>query len=72
MLPVVRTATVLPLLDCNARCPFCSTRVYTDHGIQSPIDLRDGVKRRAKDYTLSYDELRAIYDGLKADGIEEV
>lgn len=67
-----RSATVLPLLDCNARCPFCSTRVYTEHGIQSPIDLREGVKRRAKDYTLSLDELRAIYDGLRADGVDEV
>lgn len=71
ILPVVqhKSATVFPLLDCNARCPFCSTRIYTDDGIQSPIDHREGVKRRAKDYTMSLDDLKASYDQLKADGV---
>jgi MoaA/NifB/PqqE/SkfB family radical SAM enzyme len=29
----VKRATFYPLLGCNARCAFCSTRVYTDQGI---------------------------------------
>ena len=28
-----KAATILVQLDCNARCPFCSTRVYTDQGV---------------------------------------
>lgn len=67
VLPTVdagQTGSVLLQLDCNARCPFCSTRVYTEQGLSSPVDWRAGVARRAKDYTQSLEELKHQYDLL--------
>ena len=67
-----RRATILVQLDCNARCPFCSTRVYTPEGVLSPVDYKQSIARRAKDYTLSLEELKRVYDGLRADGVASV
>ena len=67
-----RSATILVQLDCNARCPFCSTRVYTDQGVLAPVDFRQGVVRAAKEYTLSTEAIRAHLDALRADGVEKV
>lgn len=67
-----RSAALLLQLDCNARCPFCSTRVYTEEGVLSPVDFRQGLVRRAKEYTLSLDELKRHYDALRAEGVEKV
>jgi hypothetical protein len=73
LLPVLRdapkSATVFPLLDCNARCPFCSTRVYTEAGIASPVDRRAGIVRRAKDYTYPLEELKEALRTLRAQGV---
>ncbi len=72
ILDTPKRAMILVQLDCNARCPFCSTRVYTDQGLLSPLDYREHVARRAKDYTLSLEELKQLYDRLRADGVERV
>lgn len=67
-----RSATILIQLDCNARCPFCSTRVYTEQGVLAPVDFRQGVVRPAKEYTLSTEAIRAHLDALRAEGVEKV
>jgi MoaA/NifB/PqqE/SkfB family radical SAM enzyme len=67
-----KKASVLPLLDCNARCPFCSTRVYTDAGVRSTTDYREANDRRLKEYTQTLAEVERTYDELVAGGIERI
>jgi pyruvate-formate lyase-activating enzyme len=67
-----KSASLLVQLDCNARCPFCSTRVYTEQGVLAPVDYRQGVVRAAKEYTLSLEALVAHYDALRAEGVDKV
>lgn len=69
----VASVTLYASLLCNARCAFCSTRVYTDEGILSTDDYRRGrTQVPLASHTLSLDAARAIYDRLKASGIERV
>ena len=69
----VRSAVFYPLLACNARCPFCSTRVYTPDGVVATSDFLKGDTRRGiQAYTLSYEESRERYRGFRDQGIESV
>ncbi len=62
-----------PLLACNARCPFCSTRVYTPDGVVATSDYLKGDTRRGiQAYTLSYEESRERYRGFRDQGVESV
>ncbi len=66
-------ATLLPLLECNAHCPFCSTRVYSEHGILASPDVEAGrFERRVREYTQSLDDLKRTYDELLARGVKRV
>lgn len=81
-------AIVFPLLACNAHCPFCSSRTYTSEGITSPLDYRRSLERPSNpllrllrrkpafrpvsEYTHTLDEARAVYDRLRADGVETI
>jgi MoaA/NifB/PqqE/SkfB family radical SAM enzyme len=68
-------ATFYPVLACNAKCPFCSTRVYTDQGIVSSEDYnrpdRDPNSRLrvVSDYSVSLDQAKEIYRKLRDDGV---
>ncbi|MEO5730854.1 MAG: radical SAM protein, partial [Byssovorax sp.] len=69
----VRSAVFYPLLACNARCPFCSTRVYTPEGVVATSDYLKGDTRRGiQAYTLSYEESRERYRGFRDQGVESV
>ena len=69
----VRSAVFYPLLACNARCPFCSTRVYTPDGVVATSDYLKGDTRRGiQAYTLSYEESRERYRGFRDQGVESV
>ncbi len=63
-------ASMLPLLDCNARCPFCSTRVYSDQGVHSPGDFQRNELRPIKQYTQTFEEVQRGYDEMRARGID--
>lgn len=69
----VRSAVFYPLLACNARCPFCSTRVYTPEGVVATSDfLKGDTQRGIQAYTLSFEESRERYRGFRDQGIESV
>lgn len=86
--PPRTAAVVFPLLACNARCPFCSSRTYTPEGVTSPLDHREALKHRRSllrrlfvpeprfrpvgEYTQTLAEARADYDRLRAAGVERV
>lgn len=62
-----------PLLACNARCPFCSSRVYTPSGIVATSDwLRGDVSRGIGAHTLSLAEAFSRYERMRAEGIDRV
>lgn len=66
-------AVLYPLLACNARCPFCSTRVYVPGGLVATSDLLAGVLDRSiHAHTLSLDEAKARYAAMKAAGVTRV
>lgn len=63
-------AVLYPLLACNARCPFCSTRVYAASGLVATSDFLAGTfDRSIHAHTLSLDEAKARYDAMKAAGV---
>lgn len=66
-------AVFYPLLGCNARCPFCSSRVYTEEGIVATSDwLAKTTSRGLGEHTLSLDEAKARYRAFRDEGIERV
>ncbi len=70
---VADKAVLYPLLACNARCPFCSSRVYTPSGIVATSDwLRGEVHRGIGAHTLPLAEAFAVYERLRAEGIDRV
>ncbi len=66
-------AVFYPLLGCNARCPFCSTRVYTDEGIVATSDwLANTTSRGLGEHTLSFAEAQARYRALHDEGVTRI
>lgn len=70
----INHAVLLPLLACNARCPFCSTRVYTPDGIVSAAEHgRVGApQRRLAEHTISLDDAKERYRRLRAEGVPRI
>lgn len=67
------TATLLPILACNSRCPFCSTRVYTEGGIVSTSDFKEGNRsRNIAEYTISFEQATQSYDRFFREGINSI
>jgi MoaA/NifB/PqqE/SkfB family radical SAM enzyme len=63
-------AVLYPLLACNARCPFCSTRVYAPGGPIATSDFLAGaLDRSIHAHTLSLDEAKARYAAMRAAGV---
>ncbi len=65
-------ATFFPLLACNARCPFCSTRVYTADGVVSNDDFQDGTTRKLDTHTYSFEAACAEYRRLHERGVDSI
>lgn len=66
-------AIFYPLLGCNARCPFCSSRVYTDNGIVATSDwLANTTARGLGEHTLSLNDAKARYRALRDEGVSHV
>lgn len=63
-------ATFYALLSCNARCPFCSTRVYTDDGIVAASDHAKGQLRALDEHTFDFDTACAELVRLRDQGID--
>ncbi len=63
-------AVFYPLLGCNARCPFCSSRVYTDEGIVATSDwLANTPSRGLREHTLGLEEAKLRYRALRDEGV---
>ena len=68
-----RPATFYPVMTCNARCPFCSTRVYTEHGVVSAEDYGKGRKLRlVQEYTFALDKAKEAYQKLRDSGVTSI
>lgn len=66
-------AVFYPLLGCNARCPFCSSRVYTDDGIVATSDwLANTPSRGLGEHTLALEEAKSRYRTLRDEGVSRV
>lgn len=66
-------AIFYPLLGCNARCPFCSSRVYTEEGIVATSDwLAKTTSRGLGEHTLSLEEAQGRYRTLRDEGVTRV
>lgn len=70
-----RKATLLLLLECNARCPFCSMTLLKQEGVdlpQLPGTSLPVVTTNARDHRQSFEEMKAAYDSLIEQGIHKV
>jgi MoaA/NifB/PqqE/SkfB family radical SAM enzyme len=69
-------ATLLLLLECNARCPFCSIPMVMEEGVAPPTMPETGstlpVLRSAREHKRTLAEVKSEYDSLYAQGVRRV